>query len=73
MGALAVSQLLENSQEKGVELVLETSSFENQVIDSYIEVDNVQQTLHGSQPIFKPSSIYHDTFNAYSCMIFYFF
>ena len=34
MGALAVSQLLENSQEKGVELVLETSSFENQVIDS---------------------------------------
>ena len=55
MSALAVSQLLENSQEKGVELVLETSSFENQVIDSYIEVDNVQQTLHGSQPIFKPS------------------
>ena len=31
MGALAVSQLLENSQERGVELILETAEFENQV------------------------------------------
>ena len=31
MGALAVNQLLENSQEKGVELTLETSALENQV------------------------------------------
>lgn len=31
MGALALSQLLESSQDKGVELLLETSSLENQV------------------------------------------
>ena len=46
MSALAVSQLLESSQEKGVELVLETSSFENQVIDSSVEVGNVKEILH---------------------------
>jgi hypothetical protein len=32
MGALAINQLLENSQDKGVELTLETSPLENQVI-----------------------------------------
>ncbi len=31
MGALALNQLLENSQEKGVDIQLETSSLENQV------------------------------------------
>ena len=31
MGALAINQLLENSQEKGVELALETSALENSV------------------------------------------
>jgi hypothetical protein len=31
MGALAVNQLLTNSQEKGVELALETAPLENQV------------------------------------------
>ena len=62
MSALAVSQLLESSQEKGVELVLETSSFENQVIDSSVEVGNVKEILHWNQHIFKPSSTVHDTF-----------
>jgi hypothetical protein len=32
MGALAVSQLLESAQDKGVELNLETASVENEVI-----------------------------------------
>lgn len=31
MGALAVSQLLENAQDKGVEIALETAAVENQV------------------------------------------
>ena len=31
MGALAVSQLLEDSQSKGVDLSLETATLENQV------------------------------------------
>ena len=31
MGALAVNQLLVNSQDKGVELTLETAPLENQV------------------------------------------
>lgn len=35
MGALAVSQLLENAQDKGVELALETAAVENQVHQSW--------------------------------------
>lgn len=31
MGALAVSQLLESAQERGIELTLETAAIENQV------------------------------------------
>lgn len=31
MGALALNQLLESAQEKGVDIQLETSSLENQV------------------------------------------
>ena len=33
MGALAVNQLLVNSQDKGVELTLETAPLENQVCE----------------------------------------
>ena len=71
MSALAVSQLLESSQEKGVELVLETSSFENQVIDSSVEVGNVKEILHWNQHIFKPSSTVHNTFFSRCHIIFY--
>ena len=72
MSALAVSQLLESSQEKGVELVLETSSFENQVIDSSVEVGNVKEILHWNQHIFKPSSTVHDTFFSHCRITFYY-
>jgi hypothetical protein len=37
MGALAVSQLLENAQDKGVEIALETAAVENQVC-SYLSI-----------------------------------
>lgn len=37
MGALAVSQLLENAQERGVDLVLETAAVENQVLLEAVE------------------------------------
>ena len=37
MGALAVSQLLENAQDVGVHLTLETAAVENQVMQSQIQ------------------------------------
>ena len=38
MGALAVSQLLENAQDKGVEIALETAAVENQVSTLFLHI-----------------------------------
>ena len=45
MGALAVNQLLVNSQDKGVELTLETAPLENQVRSAQNLVTRVRTSL----------------------------
>jgi len=50
MGALAVNQLLVNSQDKGVELTLETAPLENQVWSA----QNLVARVRTSQVLPKP-------------------
>lgn len=42
MGALALSQLLDSSQDKGVELLLETHALENQALLEAVEAMSLE-------------------------------
>lgn len=60
MSALALNQLLDASQDKGVELELETSSLENQGLIEAIEKMSMEPAAKGAKRagtlVSKPSS-----------------